>query len=134
MFAPAFTAPTYANALVLLYGTILTVGRRMVAALGKRHRTVVERTQVLLRLIRRWQPARERILVGDGSYAAVPLGHTCRRLPGAVHLVSRLRLDAARYAPPLPNRRASAAPRPRRGRGSRTSAPAWPIPPPSDGP
>ena len=31
-FAPAFTAPTFAHALVLLYGTILTVGRRTVAA------------------------------------------------------------------------------------------------------
>ena len=30
-FAPAFTAPTFANACVLLYGTILTVGRRTVA-------------------------------------------------------------------------------------------------------
>ena len=31
-FAPAFTAPTFANACVLLYGAILTVGRRTVAA------------------------------------------------------------------------------------------------------
>ena len=31
-FAPAFTAPTFANALVLLYGTLLTVGPRTVTA------------------------------------------------------------------------------------------------------
>ena len=31
-FAQAFTAPTFANALVLLYGTILAPGRRTVAA------------------------------------------------------------------------------------------------------
>jgi hypothetical protein len=32
VFATAFTAPTFANALVLLYGTILAPGRRTVAA------------------------------------------------------------------------------------------------------
>jgi DDE superfamily endonuclease len=32
VFAPAFTAPTFSNALVLLYGTLLSVGRRTVAA------------------------------------------------------------------------------------------------------
>src|SRR5437868_5775418 len=31
-FAPAMTAPTFANALVLLYGTILAPGRRTVCA------------------------------------------------------------------------------------------------------
>src|SRR5947209_14979461 len=40
--------------------------------LGKRHRTVVERAQVLVRLVRRWQPDRELVLVGDGTSAAVP--------------------------------------------------------------
>lgn len=238
VFAPAFTAPTFANALVLLYGTILTMGRRTVAAalravgladhphfgtyhrvlnrarwsplqlsrlllgllvatvlapdaplillvdetlerrrgpriawrgyfrdpirsavgkaatspgirwlcvallvplpwstrpwalpvltvpalapatskkLGKRHRTVVERTQVLLRLVRRWQPDRELILVGDGTYAAVPLGHTCRQLPGRVRLVSRLRLDAALYVPPAPQPPSKRGPKPKKG-------------------
>ena len=32
VFATAFTAPTFANALVLLYGTILAPGRRTVSA------------------------------------------------------------------------------------------------------
>ena len=237
-FAPAFTAPTFANALVLLYGAILTVGRRTVAAalrtmgrgddacfgtyhrvlnrarwsplrlsrlllgllvaallapdaplvrlvdetlerrrgrrpawkgyfrdavrstasktvtspgirwlcvavlvplpwstrpwalpvltvpalapatskkLGKRHRTVVERTQVLVRLVRRWQPGRDLVLVGDGSYAAIPLGHTCRHLPGAVRLVSRLRLDAALYDPPGPQPASKRGPKPQKG-------------------
>jgi hypothetical protein len=238
VFVPAFTAPTFANALVLLYGTVLTVGRRTVAAalravgladhphfgtyhrvlnrarwsplrlsrlllgllvatmlapdaplvllvdetlerrrgrriawkgyfrdplrstagkaltsagirwlcvallvpvpwgarpwalpvltvpalapatsqkLGKRHRTVVERAQVLVRLVRRWQPGRQITLVGDGTYAAVPLGHTCRQLPGAVRLVSRLRLDAALYDPPAPQPRSKRGPKPRKG-------------------
>jgi hypothetical protein len=32
IFAKAFTVPTFANAMVLLYGTILAPGRRTVAA------------------------------------------------------------------------------------------------------
>ena len=83
--------------------------------LGKRHRTVVERTQVLVRLIRRWQPDRDLVLVGDGSYAAIPLGHTCRRQPGTVRLVSRLRLDAALYDPPAPQPASKRGPKPKKG-------------------
>ena len=85
------------------------------AKLGKRHRTVVERTQLLVRLVRRWQPERELVLVGDGSYAAVALGHTCRRQPGTVRLVSRLRLDAALYAPPAPQPTSKRGPKPQKG-------------------
>ncbi len=83
--------------------------------LGKRHRTVVERTQVLVRLIRRWQPGREQVLVGDGSYAAIPLGRTRRRLPGIARLVSRLRLDAALYDPPAPQPPSKRGPKPKKG-------------------
>jgi hypothetical protein len=83
------------------------------ARLGKRHRTVVERTQLLVRLVRRWQPGRELVLVGDGTYAAVALGHTCRRLPGTVRLVSRLRLDAALYEPPAPQPASKRGPKPK---------------------
>jgi DDE superfamily endonuclease len=83
--------------------------------LGKRHRTVVERTQLLVRLVRRWQPDRELVLVGDGSYAAVSLGHTCRQQPGRVCLVSRLRLDAALYEPPAPQPASKRGPKPQKG-------------------
>ncbi len=85
------------------------------AKLGKRHRTVVERTQLLVRLVRRWQPGRELVLVGDGSYAAVSLGHTCRQQPGTVRLVSRLRLDAALYDPPAPQPKSKRGPKPQKG-------------------
>ena len=83
--------------------------------LGKRHRTVVERTQLLVRLVRLWQPECELVLVGDGTYAAVALGHTCRRQPGTVRLVSRLRLDAALYAPPTPQPKSKRGPKPQKG-------------------
>jgi hypothetical protein len=71
------------------------------AKLGKPHRTTIDRAQTLIRLVHRWQPGRELVLIGDGGFAATPLGHTCHVLP-AVQLVTRLRLDAALYDPPTP--------------------------------
>jgi len=71
------------------------------AKLGKPHRTTVDRAQALIRLIHRWQPGRELILIGDGGFAATALGHACAALPRAA-LVTRLRLDAALYEPPPP--------------------------------
>lgn len=76
--------------------------------LKQRHRTTVDRARTVLWLVRRWQPDRELVLVGDGAYAAVTLGHLCRRQRRRVRFVSRLRLDAALYdvpAPPPPGKR-----------------------------
>jgi len=83
------------------------------AALGKRQRTAVERAGVLIRLVRRWQPQRAVLLVGDGGFAAVSLGHTCRRQ--RVGLVSRLRLDAALYDAPPPPPPGKRGPKPQKG-------------------
>lgn len=87
------------------------------AKLGKRHRTTVDRARTLLWLVRRWQPERAIVLVGDGAYAAVALGHLCRRQRHPVRFVSRLRLDAALYAVPTP------PPPGRRGRKPQKGAP-----------
>jgi hypothetical protein len=71
------------------------------AKLGKPHRTSIDRAHTLIRLVHRWQPGRELVLIGDGGFAATALGHTCRTLPRTT-LVTRLRLDAALYDPPTP--------------------------------
>ena len=68
------------------------------AKLGKLHRTAPERTQVLVRLIRRWQPNRTIHLVGDSGFAVVRLAHVCGA--ARVRLVSRLVLNAQLYDPP----------------------------------
>ena len=71
--------------------------------LGKRrHRTLPERAEGLVRLVRRWQPDRAIVLVGDSGYGVVALAETCRRRD--VTLVARLRLTAALYGsvPPQP--------------------------------
>jgi hypothetical protein len=84
------------------------------ARLGKPHRTTIDRAQTLIRLVRRWQPGRDLVLVGDGGFAATPLGHTCRALPGTT-LVTRLRLDAALYDPPSPPPPGKRGPKPKKG-------------------
>jgi hypothetical protein len=84
------------------------------AKLGKRHRTTIDRTQTLIRLVRRWQPGRDVVLIGDGGFAATALGHTCRDLPRTT-LVTRLRLDAALYDPPTPPPPGRRGPKPKKG-------------------
>ncbi len=72
--------------------------------LGRRHRTTPEYADVLLRLVRRWQPGREIVVVGDSAFAVVELGHTCR--VRRLRLISRLVLNAQLYDP-VPPRPAS---------------------------
>ncbi len=71
---PILTVPTRAPALSL--------------KLGKPHRTIPQYAQLLVRLVRRWYPMRELLLVGESACAAARLGHTCRER--GVRLVSRL--------------------------------------------
>ena len=107
--------PWSARPWALPFLTVPALAPATSAKLGKRHRTVVERAALAIRLVRRWQPDRELVLVGDGTYAALGLGHTCRRLPGAVRLVSRLRLDAVLHAPPPPQPPSKRGPKPKKG-------------------
>jgi hypothetical protein len=67
------------------------------AKLGRRHRTTPEYADVLVRLVRRWQPTREIVVVGDSAFAVVELGHTCRTR--GMRLISRLVLNAQLYDP-----------------------------------
>jgi hypothetical protein len=68
------------------------------AKLGKRHRTAPERTEGLIRLIRRWQPHRAIEVVGDSGFAVLRLAHVCGAARG--RLISRLVLNAQLYDPP----------------------------------
>jgi DDE superfamily endonuclease len=68
------------------------------AKLGKVHRTAPERTEGLVRLIRRWQPHRIIHLVGDSGFAVLRLAHVCGAV--RVRLISRLVLNAQLYDPP----------------------------------
>jgi hypothetical protein len=87
--------------------TLLAPSERANQERGRTHKTTVDWTCTMVRLVSRWVK-RAWILVGDGAYACIELGHHCARLN--VTLISRLRLDANLYeAPPI-------VPQGRRGR------------------
>lgn len=83
--------------------------------LGKRHRTVVEATAELIAHVRRWQPHRPMLLLGDGTYAAVPLANRCASLSAPVTLISRLRLDAVLHDFPGPRKPGQRGATPKKG-------------------
>jgi hypothetical protein len=85
------------------------------AKLEKRHRTIVAWTAILLERVRRWQPNRALVVVGDGSYAAHHLLLFCQRHHRPLTLVSRLRLDAALYDDPAPQPPSKRGPKPKKG-------------------
>jgi hypothetical protein len=83
------------------------------ARLGRRHRTTPEYADVLVRLVRRWQPDREIVLVGDSAFAVVELGHTCRAR--GMRLISRLVFNAQLYDPVPPQPTRKPGPKPTKG-------------------
>jgi DDE superfamily endonuclease len=66
---------------------------------GRRHKPLAERARGLLGHVRRWLPERALIVVADSSYAALELLAWCTRQARPVAVITRLRLDAALYAP-----------------------------------
>jgi hypothetical protein len=66
---------------------------------GRRHKPLPERARGLLGQVRRWLPDRALIVVADCSYAALELLAWCARQARPLTVISRLRLDAALYAP-----------------------------------
>ena len=99
----------------LPFMTIPALGPKTSAKLNKPHRTIVEWAMIMVDKVRTWQPEREMVLVGDGSYAAVALGNHCRRYHRPVQLVSRLRLDARLYDFPGPRPKGKRGPQPKKG-------------------
>jgi hypothetical protein len=72
---------------------------------GRRHKPLVERARGLLGQVRRWLPERALIVVADTSYAALELLAWCARQARPITVITRLRLDAALYAPAPVRRR-----------------------------
>jgi hypothetical protein len=99
----------------LPFMTVLALGEKTSSRLNKRHRTIVQWAEFMIDKVRRWQPEREIILVGDGSYAAIVLVRRCQRLKKRVRLVSRLRLDARLFDFPAPQPKSKRGPKPKKG-------------------
>ena len=99
----------------LPFMVIPALGPKTSAKLKKRHRTIVDWAIIMVRKVRRWQPGREIVLVGDGSYAAATLVQYCQRRKQPVKLVSRLRLDARLFDFPGPQPKSKRGPKPKKG-------------------
>jgi hypothetical protein len=99
----------------LPFMTVPALGPKTSAKLKKRHRTLVGWAMMMIGKVRHWQPEREIVLVGGGSYAAVVLIQRCQRLKQPVKLVSRLRLDACLHDFPGPRPKGKRGPTPKKG-------------------
>jgi hypothetical protein len=80
--------------------TLLMPSKQADSEAGRRHRTTLDWTVVMVRLVARWLGRRPWILIGDGRYACIHLGWEC--LVNQATLISRLRLDARLFAKPQP--------------------------------
>jgi len=99
----------------LPFMTVLALGPKTSLKLNKRHRTIVQWAEFMIDKVRGWQPQREIVLVGDGSYAAIALAQRCQRFKKPVQLVSRLRLDARLFDFPAPQPKSKRGPKPKKG-------------------
>ena len=82
--------------------TVLAPSSRYHAERDRRHKTITDWARQMLCCVRRWLPDRELVVVGDRSYAALHLLAACQQMSPAITFLTRLRLDAALYAPPSP--------------------------------
>jgi len=80
---------------------------------GRRHKTLPDWARQLLLVVRRCFPERAIVAVADSSYAALEFLAAGRAWANPVTVVTRLRLDAALYAPPPPRQQGQVG-RPRR--------------------
>lgn len=92
--------------------TALAPSERHDGERGRRHKTLTDWARQLLLVVRRWWPERTIVAVADSTYAALEFLAACRAWCTPVTIVTRLRLDAALYAP-APPRRAGQIGRPR---------------------
>ncbi len=91
--------PWAARVWALPFLSALAPSERYAAKRGKRHKKITEWAWQLLLVLRRWYPQREIVAVADGAYASLKLLNRCRSLSRPVAFITRLRLDAALYAP-----------------------------------
>lgn len=82
--------------------TALAPSERYDRERGRRHKTLTDWARQLLLVVRRWWPDRALVAVADSTYAALEFLAACRAWANPVTVVTRLRLDAALYAPAPP--------------------------------
>jgi len=81
--------------------TVLAPSERSNAEHGRRHKTITDWARQMIRLLHRWYPARQLVVVADREYAAIAFLAAARQ---AATIITRLRLDARLFAPAPPRR------------------------------
>jgi hypothetical protein len=81
--------------------TVLAPSARDYQSQGRRPHSRLDRARQMVRLARRWLPSRELVVVGDSPYAALEWLAAVRE---RACVITRLRLDAALYAPAPPRK------------------------------
>lgn len=82
--------------------TVLAPSERYNHQHGRRHKALTDWARQMLVQVRRWLGNRSIVVVADSSFAALDFLWSVSRLPNPVHVVTRLRLDAALYEPAPP--------------------------------
>lgn len=93
--------------------TVLAPSERYNQKQGRRHKVLTDWARQMLVQVRRWLGNRPIVVVADSSFAALDFLAAVSHLPNPVHVVTRLRLDAALYQP-APPRDAHTIGRPRK--------------------
>ena len=85
--------------------TVLAPSKKANEKAGRRHKTSIDWTRQMVKIVSRWLKHRTWILLGDGAYACMALAQAC--VNQGVTLISRLRLDAQLFelVEPKPKRR-----------------------------
>ena len=81
--------------------TVLAPSERYYQVQGRQPQSLLERARKVLQLVRCWLPTRALVVVGDSTYAALEWLDAVRE---SVCVITRVRLDAALYAPAPPRK------------------------------
>ena len=71
---------------------------------GRRHKRFADYAQQMLDCLRRWLPARDLVVVGDGGYAKREFLLHCQSRSKPIVVVAKLRKDVSLYQPAPPRR------------------------------
>jgi hypothetical protein len=88
--------PWAARIWALPFFTTLCPSQRYHAQRGQRHKTLTDWARQMVKQVQRWLPGRRMVIVADSTFAALNFLNATRR---HATLITRLRLDAALYAP-----------------------------------
>lgn len=83
----------------LPFFTALAPSERYSQTHKRRHKRLTDWARQMLGQLRRWLPQRDVVVVADSSFAALELLSALTQMRLPVHVVTRLRLDAALYQP-----------------------------------